>query len=32
MCRMYIDRIEVFNDESVKIHFTFEDVLAGCAE
>ena len=27
-----IDRIEVFNDERVKIHFTFEDVLAGYAE
>lgn len=24
--------IEVFNDECVKIHFTFEDVLAGYAE
>ena len=24
--------IEVFNDERVKIHFTFEDVLAGYAE
>ena len=23
----FIDRIEVFNDESVKIRFTFEDVL-----
>ena len=23
----FIDRIEVFNDERVKIHFTFEDVL-----
>ena len=23
----FIDRIEVFNDEHVKIHFTFEDVL-----
>ena len=23
----FIDRIEVFNDESVKIHFTFEDTL-----
>lgn len=22
-----IDRIEVFNDKRVKIHFTFEDVL-----
>lgn len=28
----FIDRIEVFNDESVKIRFTFEDVLAGYAE
>jgi hypothetical protein len=28
----FIDRIEVFNDERVKIHFTFEDVLAGYAE
>ena len=25
-------QIEVFNDERVKIHFTFEDVLAGYAE
>lgn len=24
---IFIDRIEVFNDESVKIRFTFEDVL-----
>ena len=24
----FIDRIEVFNDEHVKIHFTFENVLA----
>lgn len=23
----FIDRIEVFNDERVKIHFTFEDTL-----
>jgi hypothetical protein len=23
----FIDRIEVFNDKRVKIHFTFEDVL-----
>ena len=29
---MFIDRIEVFNDKRVKIHFTFEDVLAGYAE
>ena len=28
----FIDRIEVFNDERVKISFTFEDVLAGCSE
>ena len=28
----FIDRIEVFNDERVKIHFTFEDVLAGYAK
>ena len=28
----FIDRIEVFNNESVKIRFTFEDVLAGYAE
>ena len=28
----FIDRIEVFNDESVKIHCPFEDVLAGYAE
>ena len=28
----FIDRIEVFNDKRVKIHFTFEDVLAGYAE
>ena len=28
----FIDRIEVFNDECVKIHFTFEDVLADHAE
>ena len=28
----FIDRIEVFNDERVKIRFTFEDVLAGYAE
>ena len=28
----FIDRIEVFNDERVKIHFTFEDVLADHAE
>ena len=28
----FIDRIEVFDDERVKIHFTFEDVLAGYAE
>ena len=28
----FIDRIEVFNDERVKIHFTFENVLAGYAE
>ena len=28
----FIDRIEVFNNERVKIHFTFEDVLAGYAE
>ena len=30
--KTFIDRIEVFNDERVKIHFTFEDVLAGYAE
>ena len=24
---IFIDRIEVFNDECVKIRFTFEDVL-----
>jgi site-specific DNA recombinase len=29
---IFIDRIEVFNDERVKIRFTFEDVLAGYAE
>ena len=28
----FIDRIEVFNDKRVKIHFTFEDVLADYAE
>ena len=28
----FIDRIEVFNNERVKIHFTFEDVLAGYVE
>ena len=28
----FIDRIEVFNTERVKIRFTFEDVLAGYAE
>ena len=28
----FIDRIEVFNDERVKIRFPFEDVLAGYAE
>ena len=28
----FIDRTEVFNNESVKIHFTFEDVLADHAE
>ena len=28
----FIDRIEVFNDERVKIHFIFEDVLADHAE
>ena len=28
----FIDRIEVFDDERVKIHFTFEDVLADYAE
>lgn len=28
----FIDRIEVFNDERVKIHFTFEDLLADYAE
>ena len=28
----FIDRIEVFNDERVKIHFTFENVLADYAE
>ena len=28
----FVDRIEVFNDKRVKIHFTFEDVLAGYAE
>ena len=28
----YIDRIEVFNNERVKIHFTFENVLADYAE
>ena len=28
----FIDRIEIFNDERVKIHFTFEDVLADHAE
>lgn len=27
LMRIYIDRIEVFNDKRVKIHFTFEDVL-----
>ena len=25
----FIDRIEVFNDERVKIRFTFEDTLNG---
>ena len=30
--KVIIDRIEVFNDKRVKIHFTFEDVLAGYAE
>lgn len=29
---MDMHHIEVFNDERVKIHFTFEDVLAGYAE
>ena len=28
----FIDRIEVFNNERVKIRFTFEDVLADHAE
>lgn len=28
----FIDRIEVFDDERVKIRFTFEDVLADYAE
>ena len=28
----FIDRIEVFNDERVKVRFTFEDVLAGYVE
>ena len=28
----FIDRIDVFNDERVKIRFIFEDVLAGYAE
>ena len=28
----FIDRIEVFNDERVKIHFTFENVLADYAK
>ena len=28
----FIDRIEVFNDERVKIHFTFEDTLNGYTE
>lgn len=28
----FIDRIEVFNDERVKIHFTFENLLADYAE
>lgn len=28
----FIERIEVFNDERVAIHFTFEDVLQGQAE
>lgn len=28
----FIDRIEVFNDERVKIHFIFENVLADYAE
>ena len=28
----FIDRIEVFNNERVKIHFTFENVLADYAE
>ena len=27
MVETFIDRIEVFNDERVKIHFTFEDTL-----
>ena len=29
---MDMHRIEVFNDEHVKIHFTFENVLADYAE
>ena len=28
----FIDRIEVFSNERVKIHFTFKNVLAGYAE
>ena len=28
----FIDRIEVFNDERVKIRFTFEDALNSCEE
>lgn len=28
----FLDRIEVFNDERVEIHFTFEDVLQGQAK
>lgn len=28
----FVESIEVFNDKRVKIHFTFEDVLAGYAE
>ena len=28
----FIDRIEVFNDKRVKIHFTFEDTLNGYEE
>ena len=28
----FLERIEVFNDERVAIHFTFEDVLQGRVE